>query len=55
MLFEMCGVCVDLCRSSWKELVPGKDGVLVLHVQGNSEAIVVYGGDREIAWCEVMV
>ena len=26
-----------------------------LHVQGNSEAIVVYGGDRKMAWCEVMV
>ena len=26
-----------------------------LHVQGNSEAIVVYGGDREMTWCEVMV
>ena len=26
-----------------------------LHVQDNLEAIVVYGGDREMAWCEVMV
>ena len=26
-----------------------------LHVQGNSEVIVVYGGDREMTWCEVMV
>lgn len=26
-----------------------------LHVQDNSEAIVVYGGDWEMAWYEVMV
>ena len=26
-----------------------------LHVQGNSEVIVVYGGGREMAWCEVMI
>lgn len=26
-----------------------------LNVQGKSEAIVVYGEDQKMAWCEVMV
>lgn len=54
MLFEMCDVWTYVGQVG-KNLYQKKIIFWFLHVHGNLEVIVVYGGDREMVWYEVMV